>query len=92
MEKRYATQGTREGERRRERSSDGRRAEDLSPLQEIARYDEQHHYGRRSVEHREREQERRQDHDREEQTRRRMRREGRGRSYGGRRRGPQSRS
>lgn len=91
-EKRYATQGTRARQRGRDRTDDERPGE-LSPLLEIVRHDEQHHYGRHSVERRQEEQPRRQrDRGEEEQTERRMRREQRGRSYGGRRRGPQSRS
>ena len=91
-EKRYATQARHQrDERRSDRASDESRPRSLSPLMDIVRYDERHHYGRHSVERRQEKQGRRRD-ERDEQTRRRMRREQRGRSYGGDRRGPQSRS
>lgn len=42
----------RDGERRRNRATGGESPADLSPVLDIARYDERHHYGRHSVERR----------------------------------------
>lgn len=71
-EMRYATQARRQQEERQgNRSSGENRSHALSPLLDIARYDERHHYGRHSVERRQEDQARRRA-EREEATRNRM--------------------
>ena len=60
-EMRYATQARRQQDGRQgDRTSEEDRSHALSPLLDIARYDERHHYGRHSIERRQEDQARRQ--------------------------------
>ena len=88
---RYATQArNQQAERRDDRPVEENRAHSLSPLVDIARYDERHHYGRHSVERRQEKQAQRREK-REESTRKRMEKKHE-RSYGSRHSNSQSRS